>query len=337
MKFRILGAVLTLLTSVAPAIALEKLTAVHAYPVTLAHTKSFLQFVELVNEQGRGIVEIEIRGGPEAMSVNQQPEALRAGVIDLLHTVASYYGGSVPEKDAMVASNITAVEARQNGGLDLMNKIHQEKFNAYLLGWFDSGVAFNIWTKTKPSFDSSGNLDFSNIRLRGNSIYNAFFSDYLNAQVIDLPTGDVYSALERNVINATGWTEIGLTELHWDDYLAYRIEPRFFSTDITVLVNLDRWNSLSEDARKILQGASLEHEKSSIANMQTLREEEFSQLKASGMQIVSVNGEARINFLTAARSKTWDRMRSLMRTQLGSDENYDALISLFYDPAKDTP
>ncbi len=35
------------------------------------------------------------------------------------------YGGTVPEKDAMVASNLTAVETRKNGGTELMDQVHQ--------------------------------------------------------------------------------------------------------------------------------------------------------------------------------------------------------------------
>ena len=26
------------------------------------------------------------------------------------------------------------------------------------LGWFDSGVCYNLWTRDEPSFDADGNL-----------------------------------------------------------------------------------------------------------------------------------------------------------------------------------
>ena len=108
-----------------PARAADTVTAVHAFPTSLIYTKSFLSFVDKVNERGKGVVQIAVRGGPEAIGMIQQPEAVRNGVIDMAYTAASFYAGSVPERDAMVASNANAEHARKNGGIDLMNRIQR--------------------------------------------------------------------------------------------------------------------------------------------------------------------------------------------------------------------
>jgi hypothetical protein len=50
------------------------------------------------------------------------------------------------------------------------------------LGWFDSGVCYNLWTRNEPPFDADGNLDIDRPALRGNAVYNAFFTDYLGAR-----------------------------------------------------------------------------------------------------------------------------------------------------------
>lgn len=218
----------------------DTVTAVHAFPGTLIYTKSFLSFVDKVNEAGKGIVQIEVRGGPEAIGMFQQPDAVRNGIVDMVYTPGSFYGGTVPEKDAMVASNLTAVDTRENGGTALMDEIHQEKMGVKYLGWFDSGVCYNLWTRDEPSFDDAGNLQVNGLKLRGNAVYNAFFTNYLNAQVIDLPTGEVYSALQRGVVDATGWTQIGLIDLKWNEFLNYRIEPCFFSTDPAIFPAADQ-------------------------------------------------------------------------------------------------
>ena len=104
--------------------AQETLTAVHAFPETLIYTQSFLSFVDKVNAAGEGVIQIEVRGGPEAIGMFQQPDAVRDGIVDMVYTPGSFYGGSLPEKDAMVASNLTAVETRQNGGTALIDQPH---------------------------------------------------------------------------------------------------------------------------------------------------------------------------------------------------------------------
>lgn len=309
----------------------DTVTAVHAFPGTLIYTKSFLSFVDKVNEAGKGVVQIEVRGGPEAIGMFQQPDAVRNGIVDMVYTPGSFYGGTVPEKDAMVASNLTAVETRENGGTDLMDQIHQEKMGVKYLGWFDSGVCYNLWTRDEPSFDEAGNLQVNGLKLRGNAVYNAFFTNYLNAQVIDLPTGEVYSALQRGVVDATGWTQIGLIDLKWNEFLNYRIEPCFFSTDLGVIVNLEKWNSLSDESRTLLQDVAIAHEKESVEALRTKRDEDFAALDVAGMKVVTLEGDAKANYLAAARDKTWERMKGLMAESPQGDANYDKLIELFYD------
>tara|TARA_B100000768_G_scaffold81322_1_gene77116 strand:+ start:434 stop:1447 length:1014 start_codon:yes stop_codon:yes gene_type:complete len=332
MKMTILGSVLagsTLLASIAQ--AEDTISAVHAFPETLIYTKSFLSFVDKVNAAGEGVVQIDVRGGPEAIGMFQQPDAVRDGVVDMVYTPGSFYGGSLPEKDAMVTSNMTAVEARASGGIALIDEIHQAKMGLKYLGWFDSGVCYNLWTRDKPKFDAEGNFDVDGLKLRGNNVYNAFFSGYLNAQVIDLPTGEVYSALQRGVVDATGWTQIGLIDLKWNEFLNYRIEPCFFSTDLGVIINQEKWESLSEESRTILQDVAIQHEADSVAALRLKRDEDFAALEAAGMKVVTLEGEAKARYLAASVETTWERMKSVMAEQPGGTDNYDRLLELFYD------
>ena len=334
MRHTIIGGILATTALTSTAFAQDTLTAVHAFPESLVYTKSFLEFVDKVNAAGEGVVKIEVRGGPEAIGMFQQPDAVRSGVVDMVYTPGSFYAGALPEKDALVTSNVTAVEARANGGIELIDQIHQEKMGVKYLGWFDSGVCYNLWTRDEPKLDADGNLDVSGLKLRGNAVYNAFFTEYLGAQVIDLPTTEVYSALERGVVDATGWTQIGLIDLKWNEFLNYRIEPCFFSTDLGTIVNLEKWNSLSDESRKILQDVAIEHEKSSAAKLGNVRDEDFAKLEEAGMKVVTLEGDAAKNYLAAATQKTWDRMKGLMAESPQGDGNYDKLIELFYDKSK---
>ncbi|MDG1506098.1 MAG: TRAP transporter substrate-binding protein DctP, partial [Planktomarina sp.] len=156
-------------------------------------------------------------------------------------------------------------------------------------------------------------------------------TNYLGAQVIDLPTGEVYSALQRGVVDATGWTQIGLIDLKWNEFLNYRIEPCFFSTDLGVIVNNEKWNSLSDEAKKILQDVAIQLEQDSVKALRAKRDDDFAALDAAGMIVVSLEGTAKANYLAAAREKTLERMKEVMSGQPGGTGNYDRLVELFYD------
>ena len=322
--------VLTALSSTY-AMAIDQITAVHAFPPSLIYTQSFLEFVDKVNERGEGVVQINVRGGPEVIGLSEQPDAVRNGVVDMAYTAASFYAGTVPERDAMVASNTNAIYARENGGIDLLNEIHQEKMGTYYLGWFDSGVSYNLYTIDEPKMDAEDNLSISGLRLRSNPVYDAFFQGYLGAQPISLPTTDVYAALERGVVNATGWTQIGLKDLNWDRFLNYRVDPAFFSTDMGVIVNLNKWNQLSEESQQILQEVAIEHERESAEKLEERSLEQQAQLEADGMQVITLEGEASQRYADAARDATWERMRRQMERHPMGLEHYDALLEKFND------
>ena len=188
-----------------PASAQETLRALSMQPTAVTYTQSFLKFIDKVNAAGQGVVQIEFVGGPEAIPTFDQPEAVREGVIDMIYGPGSYYAGIVPETDALVGSNLTPMEKRANGGIDLLNQIHQEKMNAYYLGHPDGGIQFHIYMTKEPQLKDDGLPDMSGIKLRGAPIYREFFADYLGATFVQVNVPEVYTALERGTMDGLGW------------------------------------------------------------------------------------------------------------------------------------
>src|SRR6478672_13895496 len=247
-----------------PALAADIISATHVFPASLVYSRSFLEFVKKANDAGKGVFAIQVRGGPEAIGMMEQPGAVRSGVVDMVYSPCAFYAAVVPECDAVSASSIDGPTARKNGGTELLNQIHQKRIGIYNLGWVDSGIRFNLWSTKEPKLDSSGHIDIKGFKVRGNPIYNAFLTNYLGAQVINLPSTELYTALERGTVDLTAWTQIGLMDLNWDRYLKYRVLPDFFSTDLHILVNLKKWQSLSPKTRDIVQRVAIEHEVSSL-------------------------------------------------------------------------
>ena len=258
----------------------------------------------------------------------EQPGAVRSGVVDMVYTPCAFYAAAVPECDAVSASTIDGPTARRNGGTDLLNQIHQKRAGVVLLGWVDSGIRFSLWSTKEPKFDSSGHIDIKGFKVRGNPIYNAFLTNYLGAQVINLPSTELYTALERGTVDLTAWTQIGLMDLNWDRYIKYRITPDFFSTDLIILVNQKKWNSLSAKTREILQRTAIEHEAASLQALQALWKQEEAELAKRGIKTLSQSADAAKRFISGARAASLQRMKERME-KAGDMENYDKIIQLF--------
>ena len=221
------------LVASATALGADTISATHVFPASLIYSRSFLEFVKKANEAGKGEFTIQVRGGPEAIGMMEQPGAVRSGVVDMVYTPCAFYAAQVPECDAVSASTIDGPTARKNGGMELLNQIHQKRIGVYNLGWVDSGIRFNLWSTKEPKLDPSGHIDIKGFKVRGNPIYNAFLTNYLAAQVINLPSTELYTALERGTVDLTAWTQIGVMDLNWDRYLKYRIQPDFFPRTCT--------------------------------------------------------------------------------------------------------
>ena len=216
----------------------------------------------------------------------EQPRAVRDGVVDMVYSACAFYAAQVPECDAMSASTLDGPTARKNGGTELLNQIHQKRAGVYLLGWVDSGIRFNLWSTKEPKLDSTGHIDIKGFKVRGHPIYQAFLTNYLGAQTINVNSPDLYTALERGTVEMSAWTQIGLMDLNWDRYLKYRILPDFFSTDLVILVNLKKWNALAPKTREILQRVAIQHETESLQALQKLWKEEEAELKKRGIKTV---------------------------------------------------
>jgi TRAP-type C4-dicarboxylate transport system substrate-binding protein len=312
----------------APALAQDTISATHVFPASLIYSRSFLEFVKKANEAGKGVYTIQVRGGPEAIGMMEQPGAARTGVVDMVYSPCAFYAAAVPECDAVSASSMDGPTTRKNGGTELLNQIHQKRAGLVLLGWVDSGIRFNLWSTRAPTLDATGHIDIKGYKVRGNPIYNAFLTNYLGAQVINIPSTELYTALERGTVDLTAWTQIGLMDLNWDRYIKYRIGPDFFQTDLMIIVNQKKWNSLTAKTREILQRVAIQHEASSLQDLQALWKKEQAELEKRGIRYLAQSEAASKKFVAGARAASLQRMKERMEKS-GGMENYDKVIKLF--------
>jgi len=327
-RARFLAALALACIGPAAAMAADTLSATHVFPASLVYSRSFLEFVKKANDAGKGVFTIQVRGGPEAIPMMEQPRAVRDGVVDMVYTACAFYAAQVPECDAMSASTLDGPTARKNGGTELLNQIHQKRAAVYLLGWVDSGIRFNLWSTKEPKLDSTGHIDIKGFKVRGHPIYQAFLTNYLGAQTININSPDLYTALERGTVEMSAWTQIGLMDLNWDRFLKYRILPDFFSTDLVILVNLKKWNALAPQTREILQRVAIQHETDSLQALQVLWKQEEAELKKRGIKTLAQSPDASKRFYAGARSASLARMKERME-KAGGLENYDRVVELF--------
>ncbi len=88
-------------------------------------------------------------------------------------------------------------------------------------------------------------------KIRGTPSYFGVFR-LLNASPVSMPPGEVYTSLDKGVIEGTTWPVIGALGYRWYEVAKYMMRPAFGFTLTPILVNLNTWNRLSEAERRIL-------------------------------------------------------------------------------------
>ncbi len=102
MRATLFGALLALALGHTAASAQEvTLRAVSSFAEGTQFSKNFERFVEKVNADGKGVVQINYIGGPRAMPPFEVGNAVRTGVVDIANVTGAFYTNLMPESDAL--------------------------------------------------------------------------------------------------------------------------------------------------------------------------------------------------------------------------------------------
>lgn len=280
------------------------LRAGNGFATGTAFARPFEAFVNWVNENGKGVVQINLVGGPEAVPPFELGNAVSSGVIDIANNTAAFYTNLMPLGDALKLSNIPIQEQRTNGCFQLIDEMHQKAVNAKYLARTGDGVNFHLYL-TKPLEKP----DLTGLTIRTTPVYQAMFKS-LGANLVRTAPGEVYTALERGAIDGYGWPIQGVLDLGWDEQTKFRVDPGFYQVDVDVIVNLDKWNGLTDEQRALLEKGAEWLEAKNAENVAINAEEAKKQAEA-GIKVIEFTGEDRDKWLNAASTAGWDAIKAI--------------------------
>ncbi|WP_227421452.1 TRAP transporter substrate-binding protein DctP [Pacificispira spongiicola] len=284
----------------APAQAEEvTLNAVSGFAEGTIFSRHFEEFIDMVNETGKGQVQISYKGGGgKVINPFELGDAVRSGVVQIGNLPGAFYTKLLPEIDAVKMSEYTITEERENGAWAYMNDLHMQKMNVYHLARQTECIPFHLYLN-KP-IDSP---DLTGLKIRVTPIYRAFFTA-LGATAIQTKPGDVYTALERGAVDGYGWPSQGIFDLGWAEVTKYRVDPSFYRSSVEFIINLDAWNGLDEAQKKVLQDAAFEIEKGCEAE-KVKSAAELKRQEEAGIQVISFTGADAEKYLETAREAGW--------------------------------
>lgn len=273
-----------------------------AFLPTKAHeTKFFLEFIEDVQKRSQGQLKIKFLGGPEVISAREQVDAVQSGVVQMAMIPPTYFAKRVP----VVSSNYligSLAGKRKTGFYDMMAEFIESKAEMHFLGEVNPSSGMHMFTNFMIN---NPRTDFKGKKIRTIETYDKFIEG-LGAAGVVVPRMDIYTAMERGVINGFFAIAIQILEFGLVDVTKYIVEPQMFWGGCYVNLNLDAWKKLPKDIQKILKDTMIEKEQKWDSLYAQMDREAIAKLQEKGVKEIKFSPEVEKWFLNLAITKEWE-------------------------------
>ena len=265
----------------------------------------FATFFEMMKKD-ESVVKLNYIGGPEVTPNRKQGPAMKRGLIDIVMSPSTYYSNLVPEARLTGISNVPPEEWRANGGYDLMAKAWEERLNAIILGWgsYYGPNQFFVWLKDEPKLSKVTGLDLTGMKMRTTPLYTPFLKA-MGAITKNISPAEVYTALERGVVDGLAWPEGGVAFRGWHRFIKYKVGPGFFRSSTMATMNKDKFEKMPKKAQAQLLAAGLHYENDSGAVLKKLAEADNAKIYKEGVKDYTLPGEYGKAFTKTILDANW--------------------------------
>lgn len=258
-------------------------------------------WIDRVNAELKDVIKINFVGGPEVIPAFDQAEALRKGIIQVGFLPSAYYVGLLPEADAISLSKYDFKKEREPGGIFDYYVERHKTINMMMLGtWcYD---AFYLRVK-KPV---KGIEDLKGLKMRTAAKYDKMMTK-LGMVPVTVQFGEVFTSLQRGVVDGFGWSLLGPREVGWLEHCKYLIDIPFYPRQNTlILMNLDVWNKLSKKDQDKIIDITAKYEPDMRAYFEKKLDAEFKEYDKLGITRIKFSQEDTKKYLDASVTAMWE-------------------------------
>ncbi len=259
------------------------------------------QYIKNVKEIGGDAVKITI-SGPEVVPIFEQLQPVSSGVFDMLYTHPVFHAGESGLALTVDAIKVDPIARRAAGVWDFVDKFYQEKHGLKMVAMMSTSMSgYHLFTK-EPLSEKG---DLAGRKVRGTPTYHGVIRA-LGAEPVVLPGSQIYSALQKGIVDGAGWPAAGMVSMKHYEVASYRLRPTFGVATQPVFINMAAWKKLSEAEQKILldAGERTELEMPWLGNK--IQEAEDSKLDELGVKILTLSPETGTKVQKAFMKSIWE-------------------------------
>lgn len=220
----------------------------------------FQNFIDEVEEKSGGKINITGYAEAEIVPVSEVLDTVGKGVVEMGHGQAGYWSGEYPVLQSLnfiLSKSWNAQELYRkvfvdSGDLYAVNEEAYNEANTHLINMVDGGEYPSLYGNPEISTPD----DLKGMVMRFNPPYDKLY-EKLGAEVTWMPGSEMYMALKLGTLDIASWDCTAFKSMKWEEVVKYYYRPCVIQHCFTTqyFINLDIWNSLSQDLKDIITKA----------------------------------------------------------------------------------
>ena len=244
----VIGTVAVLGTAASQAVAGSSLKILRSWPPVIDAVRIIEQYHKQVETAAAGELKLS-QVGPEVVPPLEQLNPVSAGVFDFLFSHGAYHGGSNGLLIGVDALKLDPKKLRDSGLFEYISKNYEKRHGLKLLSLTPTGHdGYHMVLKSLPDPETG----IKGRKIRGTSTYHPLIRKLGGSPVV-LTFGQIYTALEKGVVDGYCWPVYGLLATKFYEAGAkYAMRPTLGVSRSFTLVNLNAFNKLPKKLQTIL-------------------------------------------------------------------------------------
>ena len=224
-------------------------------PHAFAASKILAAWADKVNKESGGRLKVKVYAGGVLGKPPQQYDSVKGGVADIAWTVLGYIGGQFPLSSV---ADLPFLTTTSKAATRALNTLYAEGYlDAEFAGVKNVGMhtmhAYQLHFRNKKV---TAPEDFKGLKLRVPSKIMGSIITKLGATPVRVPAPGTYEALQRGVLDGTPFPYAAVSSFRLGDVTKYHTEINISNTAFSLLMNEDKYNSLPDDLKAVIDANS---------------------------------------------------------------------------------
>jgi TRAP-type transport system periplasmic protein len=238
--------------------------------------------------------------GPEAVPPFEQLRPVSQGLFDMGFTHPAYHAGEIAFANGTDLIRGTAKAKRDAGVYKFIDETYRRRVNLVFLAGFPDYAGYHLIMKKKLD-----KADLKGLKIRTTPFYEPFVRA-LGGASVTIKTPEIYSALEKGVVDGAAHPVFGVLDYKWFEVSKYLVRPAYGETTYQLFVNADKWNKLPADIQKLMTEVAIEVEAECREVNRMRMEKEEAELKKLGMELNILPPDEAKKYLEVFYQRTWE-------------------------------